>query len=307
LLIAYTHNRTYILAADVDEAAHELQLMNHAPPASEDPSPRFTKPAAAPEFQSHRDPAPAASPWRQPSPPEFEPYAVSIWDRRSDWNHPAVSHARSVGLLLVLFTVGALLLFGAQQRHLSFPDLRPYVDKVRNIGTAAEERTERVAPVPQITPQQAQNVTPQAIPVPDTPPQTAEPVPVPDTLPEVAQPLIDDNVAPPNPTPRNERNAWVDRRAKPPAKSAKEIPDNKRMIFKSGPGDREIAGKDLEIEVYKAIRDRAITGVQVASISDGTVYLDGRVASPRQKLAAVRATLSVPGVKGVRDHISIDY
>jgi len=42
-------------------------------------------------------------------------------------------------------------------------------------------------------------------------------------------------------------------------------------------------------------------------VDDGTVYLEGRVATPRQKLAAVRATLGVPGVKGVRDRIVIDY
>jgi osmotically-inducible protein OsmY len=47
--------------------------------------------------------------------------------------------------------------------------------------------------------------------------------------------------------------------------------------------------------------------VQVSYVDDGTVYLEGRVATPRQKLAAVRATLGVPGVKGVRDRIVIDY
>jgi hypothetical protein len=60
---------------------------------------------------------------------------------------------------------------------------------------------------------------------------------------------------------------------------------------------------DTEIQV---ISDRAITGVAIVSVSDGTVYLDGRVATPRQKLAAVRAALSVPGVKSVRDRIAID-
>jgi len=63
----------------------------------------------------------------------------------------------------------------------------------------------------------------------------------------------------------------------------------------------------MEIEIYKAIHDRAITGVQVLSINDGVVFLDGRVATPRQKLAAVRAAMSVPGVKSVRDRITIDY
>jgi osmotically-inducible protein OsmY len=62
----------------------------------------------------------------------------------------------------------------------------------------------------------------------------------------------------------------------------------------------------LEVEIYKAIHDRAILGVQVSWVNDGMVYLEGRVASPKQKLAAVRAALSVAGVKEVRDRIVID-
>lgn len=73
------------------------------------------------------------------------------------------------------------------------------------------------------------------------------------------------------------------------------------------PDGDALSERRLQIEIYKAIRDRAIDGVQVSYVDDGTVYLEGRVATPRQKLAAVRATLSVPGVKGVRDRITIDY
>ena len=66
----------------------------------------------------------------------------------------------------------------------------------------------------------------------------------------------------------------------------------------------ETGAHKLEVKIYKAIHDGGIRGVQV-SVRDGTVYLDGRVATPRQKLAAVRATLSVPGVKRVENGIIV--
>jgi hypothetical protein len=96
-----------------------------------------------------------------------------------------------------------------------------------------------------------------------------------------------------------------------PADRATKITEKKRIAEQRPSGvrianDQEIAGRKLEMEVYKAISDRAITGVEIVSVSDGTVYLDGRVATPRQKLAAVRAAMSVPGVKSVRDRIVID-
>jgi osmotically-inducible protein OsmY len=104
----------------------------------------------------------------------------------------------------------------------------------------------------------------------------------------------------------------LDPSANAPAKSSPETPNNKRMVIKRrpptpAPNGEALTERKLQIEIYKAIRDRAINGVQVSYVDDGTVYLEGRVATPRQKLAAVRATLGVPGVKGVRDRIVIDY
>jgi osmotically-inducible protein OsmY len=42
------------------------------------------------------------------------------------------------------------------------------------------------------------------------------------------------------------------------------------------------------------------------SVRDGIVYLAGRVATEKQKLAAGQAALGVPGIKGVRDQIIVD-
>ncbi len=65
------------------------------------------------------------------------------------------------------------------------------------------------------------------------------------------------------------------------------------------------AAEKLEFEIYKAIYNRAIRGVEV-SVKDGTAYLTGRVATERQKLAAAQAARSVHGVKEVRDQVIIN-
>ena len=66
------------------------------------------------------------------------------------------------------------------------------------------------------------------------------------------------------------------------------------------------SNEKLEFDVHKAIYNRAIQGVEV-SVRDGTVYLSGRVASEKQKLVAALAARNVPGVKSVRDKITVNY
>jgi general secretion pathway protein A len=67
----------------------------------------------------------------------------------------------------------------------------------------------------------------------------------------------------------------------------------------------EIRRKRLEIEVAKAIENRAIAGVAVAVI-DEIIFLDGRVATERQRAAAELAARSVAGVEKVRNRIGVN-
>ena len=62
--------------------------------------------------------------------------------------------------------------------------------------------------------------------------------------------------------------------------------------------------KRIEAEVQAALQNRAIDGV-VVSVVDGTAYLDGRVASLRQKTMAERAARSVAEVKRVRNRLDV--
>ena len=306
LLIAYTNNRGYITAHDIDEAAHELQLAAPSGDSSKPPAQEFTKPVDASAFQFHSDHTSVASGAREPArSPEFEPYFGDIWERPAGWKQPQSSYARGIGLLLVLFmTAGTVLFFTSQQKQLSLPAVRAYVERLANFGQE-DYQTRPTAAVLENKPQDAQKVAPEASPAPPpVPEKSQQPVP---------QPLNDDDLVPaPGASAVGEAPVPLDAQKKLDSKRVPEITEDKRAIVKNRPAvkarnDEGLGGRNMEIEIYKAIRDRAITGVQVSSISDGTVYLDGRVATPRQKLAAVRAALSVPGVKGVRDQITIDY
>jgi hypothetical protein len=64
--------------------------------------------------------------------------------------------------------------------------------------------------------------------------------------------------------------------------------------------------QNLQSQVAKAIESRAIMGVEV-SVMNGTAYLDGRVATERQRRAAERAARSVAGVERVQNRIAINY
>jgi general secretion pathway protein A len=93
-------------------------------------------------------------------------------------------------------------------------------------------------------------------------------------------------------------------------KSKEALPTPTKTITKDRPlrvpDDLTPTAEQLEFEIYKAIYNRAIKGVEV-SVRDGTAYLAGRVATENQKLAAAQAASRVPGVKEVRDQIVVEF
>jgi general secretion pathway protein A len=66
-----------------------------------------------------------------------------------------------------------------------------------------------------------------------------------------------------------------------------------------------IRKRNPEIEIQEAIQNRAIEGVSITFL-DGTAYLDGEVASERQKFFAEQAALGVPEVAKVENRIKIE-
>src|SRR4029077_2081130 len=87
------------------------------------------------------------------------------------------------------------------------------------------------------------------------------------------------------------------------------VPDQTRTAAKKRSqiinNDAPLSAEKLELEIYKAIYNRAIRGVEV-SVVDGTAYLAGRVETDKQKLVAAQAARGVPGVKDVRDQIIVN-
>src|SRR6266436_8326455 len=88
------------------------------------------------------------------------------------------------------------------------------------------------------------------------------------------------------------------------------VPDQTRPAAKNRSqsqilNNAPLTAEKLEMEIYKAIHNRAIRGVEV-SVVDGTAYLAGRVETDKQKLVAAQAARGVPGVKDIRDQIIVN-
>jgi hypothetical protein len=90
--------------------------------------------------------------------------------------------------------------------------------------------------------------------------------------------------------------------SKPAKQSAK---SRARPARSTALDDRESQSKNTELQIVKAIHNRAIDGVQV-SVVEGKAFLDGRVATERQKSAAEQATRGVPGVTEVQNRIEVN-
>jgi general secretion pathway protein A len=324
LLIAYTTNRRYVIAQDVREAAIELQLESiqplpnkarlplqqeikqsseHKNGYEETFSPRspleLTRAAAdLPSFQFPVEPDPGIGKPAQPTSaqPEFEPFVAYVGERSSRTRMSGL-YALGLSLVLIFAFGGSALFYATRQTQAWMPNLQGYLRELARLGHLTDWQRSEL--------QSAQN----RLPAPQAP---AAPLAADDQLKNIPDPapVKNDFTSVPDNSADTEIQVTPEARDKAADRATKVA--EKRRAPEQRPGgvrianDQEIAGRKLEMEVYKAISDRAITGVAIVSVSDGTVYLDGRVATPRQKLAAVRAALSVPGVKSVRDRIAID-
>jgi type II secretory pathway predicted ATPase ExeA len=150
-------------------------------------------------------------------------------------------------------------------------------------------------------------------PLPEPPAETTDSVTPPVVPPMADAPARQENDSSANqrPVPQREK---PDERAVPaadnfaqnPPKPSQEPPPAPARHNGQRPASENsgIRSKQIEAQVQRAIANRAIEGVEV-SVIDGTAYLQGRVASERQKRAAERAANSVEGVKQVRSRIVV--
>src|SRR4029079_328815 len=324
LLIAYTANRRYVIAQDVREAAIELQLESIEPfpnkarlplqqetkqssgqktgfegmfsPQSPLELSRAAGELASFQFPAEPDPVIGKPAQRTSAQPEFEPFVSYMGDRSSRTRMSGL-YALGLSLVLIFAFGGSALLYATRQTQAWMPNVEGYLRELARLGHLPDWKRSELQPAQNRLP------APQAPAAPSAADEKLE------NIPDRA-PVKNDLASVPDNTADTEIQVTPEARDKA-AERATKISEKKRAPEQKPPrvriaSDQEIAGRKLEMEVYKAITDRAITGVAIVSVSDGTVYLDGRVATPRQKLAAVRAALSVPGVKSVRDRIAID-
>lgn len=312
LLAAYGKGKKSVVASDIDEAARELKLADPSTETRDTPEPDL---ALASEPSAKPKPAQNAGLARVRPGGRDEEFSEGWRDHRADldspfymelnWHKPQRPPRRSgVRLLFLLCLVMATALYIAVQGEPALaPMVRDYLAKLSDLAHLPRAEQQEPMPSPDVASENAHqndghNAVSQVAPVPtDLQPVTPDP----------------ESETPPSEKPRPAENESPQPAppVKAPTRKAPAIPDNKSVAIKRRPPvvneADPLSEQRLQIEIYKAIRDRAINGVHVSYVDDGTVYLEGRVATPRQKLAAVRATLSVPGVKGVRDRIMIDY
>ena len=278
LLIAYASSGGRVSVKEIDEAARELKLLDEPRVVPGASAGNLGNTARAPLDAFPRGPTPTARAAIRgdPSPAEFEPLFADVGQRPSGWRRPKRSLPRGFGILLsLLMMFNVVLIINAQQRQFSFPDLSKYVDKLAIFGRADKNA------VPARPPPRAQT---QAIG--DTASRMKPPV---ENFPRSGEGSSED-IAPHHQDTTGygkPPDISLNGKEKPLSRESTETAINKRPVFKrqpplTNPDDEAIAKRKLEFEIYKAIHDRAIRSVEV-SVSDGVVYLEGRVATPATK------------------------
>jgi len=300
LVIASAASKKHVSAEMIEEAARDLKLNGQPQVKAEAATTNFERPE---DFKGVFQPrqariAAADQPWRS----DFEPKRTGMHIR----HHRRTFAGLGIGVLLgMAILVGTgIVLYTQQTGSLAALDVDfKNLAGIINIPGLHRENPELVHPqrAPSDLSTEVLKETPPYKPPDLQAPESREPEPLaPEpnqnnaALPEIKKP---DETAIPQATTAG------------PTTKSKEIPSTPmKTITKDRPSraiDVAPTSEQLEFEIYKAIYNRAIRGVEV-SVRDGIVYLAGRVATEKQKLAAGQAALGVPGIKGVRDQIIVD-
>ncbi|MGH7844692.1 MAG: BON domain-containing protein, partial [Candidatus Binatia bacterium] len=286
LLIAYATSSQQVSGAMIDEVARDLRLAESAPVVKETPA----TPATAPKAQSEEGRSRT-----QREGPILDEVAEFRASPRPKSHRAAWLAIGTAGCFVVLIGIGAV--FYSQQRRAALSVLTA---KVEDFGGARSNRFAQAKP-PATASKRETSAAPNQRQTPATRgtlPSMRDRNPV-AAVPETSKP----GGAPASQAPEHSAD-------KSPPENAEQDRDKLKPVAKEPPSEGAphltSTSEKLETRVYRAISNRAIRGVAV-SIVDGTVYLAGQVATERQKAAAAQAARSVPGVKEVRDQITVDF
>ncbi len=295
LVIASAASKKHVSAEMIEEAAGDLKLTGQPQVKAEAATTNFERPEDSKGvFQPRQARIPAADqPWRS----DFEPKKTGMHIRPRSRTFAGLG----IGVLLgMAILVGAgIVLYTHQTGSLAALDVDfKNLASIINLASLHQENPKRA---PSDLSTEVLKETPPYKPPDLQAPESREsepPAPEPNqnsaALPEIKKP--DEAAIPEATTPG-------------PTTKSKEIPPTSMKTITKDRLSRALdvapTSEQLEFEIYKAIYNRAIRGVEV-SVRDGIVYLAGRVATEKQKLAAGQAALGVPGIKGVRDQIIVD-
>ena len=298
LLNAFATSKSRITAVIIQEVTQDLQLSDRPQRIAEDSVSELKRAVGDDIFRPTRKQIPAISLVIDP-PRHDSDYTISNMAAGPvgfDLPKSKFPWRGRVAVLLVIFMMaGAAASLYSQGVTLSV--LRDHIEQLADIGRE-DRRIQSANPTPAPDPQEPTEMESKAqVPRPEVMPPSEQP------LNENFAPFPDANVTSAD---RSFQSAVESRAKQDPEKTGeKRRPASDQVSMERLLND-ESAAHRLRIEIDRAIQNRAISGVDVYVRGD-TVYLGGQVATQRQKLAAVRATLSVSGVNEVRDRIAVDW
>jgi general secretion pathway protein A len=293
LVIASAASKKRVSAEMIEEVARDLKLTGQPQVKAEAVT---TDSELGEDFKAVFRPTTRAvdERWRS----DFEPITAStrIRSRRRSFAALGIGvllgMAISGGVVLYSQHTGSLAALDVDFKNLAGIDIKDLVGLRRE--SREQARPELSTEVLKETPQY-KTPEPQVPESRESEPTAPEPNQNSAALPEIKKP--DATAIPEAATP----NQFTKSKETPPA-TTKTITKDRPL---RAPDNVAPTAEQLEFEIYKAIYNRAIRGVEV-SVRDGTAYLAGRVATENQKLAAAQAASSVAGVKEVRDQIIVN-
>jgi general secretion pathway protein A len=309
LLIAFAASKKTISAATIDEVARDLRLNQQGSAPEVAPSPTVGSPKGSiDKLEGFRSKRVSARPgFRTPASPESEFFMIGLEEKPAHLRGEKKLAGYGTGVFSLGIVLGlATILFYSQQMWGGLAALtagfkgftatqtsdavpaQPMAPSDRSAADLWQEKSAPEAPPPQFPTIEQQALT-------ESP------------KPNIAEQPQEQYFEPSAPVER-QRNSTTGRK---PPETAQPMP-GRRSLASPTPSpaglprnQAVVTDRELEMQVEKAIDNRALRGISV-SVESGTVYLRGRVPTTRQRLAAQRAAQSVEGVKSIENQIGLD-
>ena len=309
LLIAFAASKRTVSSSTIEEVARDLRLNQQASVTETASSPGLAWPKGTIEklegFRSTRaaDRSGARAPdWRDP---EFAMMGFEEKPARLRRQKKLARYGTGVFSLGIVLGLAGILFYSQQM----WGGLTALTDNIKEL--TGKHQSDAVTPPPMSSGEKSTTDRWEEKKTSEAPPPELPPIDQQQTWKEPENPTVpeqaDEELLKHSAPVEQRRSSTV---ARKPLDSAPPAPDRRspQPAPSSAASTRNgtvVTDRDLELQVEKAIDNRALRGIAV-SVRGGTAYLRGRVPTPRQRLAATRAAQSVPGVKAIDNQVSLD-